>query len=295
MRGINVIIKSNYGKVCKWIGGTKMARQVAAFLDLDNIHWGLSNFYGADSEQMIMHIIDKIWDNYKKDNVRIFSAYADFDRVPRIQNEIQRKRVTTKHVFSGERRNAMVRNSVDIELSLDALETLIKFPEIDCYAITSADKNIIPLMNRVKYYGKSVHLFFLDAFIAPDSSILDYADEAISLELLLGLNPTKIESIEIESLVLQGVSLVNSFYLRNVGKPRMYLGKEFFVTEAITILKITRRNAMDLLELCLKNGCLAIALTEDKHEKVIIPTAVEQVIVDAVAQITSNGKSKPNR
>ncbi len=269
-----------------------MARQVAAFLDLDNIHWGLSNFYGANTEEMIMDIIDKIWDNYKQDNVRIFSAYADFERVPRIQSEIQRKRVTTKHVFSNERRNAMVRNSVDIELSLDALETLIKFPDIDCYAITSADKNIIPLMNRVKYYGKSVHLFFLDAFIAPDSLALDYADEAISLELLLGLDPIKIDSIQIESLILQGVSLVNSFYLRNIGKPRMYLGKEFFITEAMTILKITRQNALDLLELCLKNGCLAVALTEDKHEKVIIPTAVEQVMVEAITHITSNGKIK---
>ena len=186
----------------------------------------------------------------------------------------------------------MVRNAVDIELSLDALETLIKFPDIDCYAITSADKDMIPLMNRVKYYGKSVHLFFLDAFIAADSSVLDYADEAISLERLLGLDPIKIGSIDIESLVLQGVSLVNSFYLRNSAKPRMYLGKEFFVTEAMKVLKITRQNAVDLLELCLNIGCLAIALTEEKHEKVIVPTAVEQLMFEAVAQITSNGKTK---
>ena len=269
-----------------------MARQVAAFLDLDNIYWGLSNFYEDNSEEMIMHIIDKIWDTYKDDKVRIFSAYADFEKVPRIQTEIQKKRVTTKHVFGGSHRNDMTRNAVDIELSLDALETLIKFPDIDCYAITSADKDMIPLMNRMKYYGKSVHLFFLDAFIAADSSLLDYADEAISLELLLGLKPINIGSIEIESLVLQGVSLVNSFYLRNMSKPRMYLGKEFFVTEAMTVLKITRNNAVDLLELCLKKGCLAIALTEDKHEKVIVPTAVEQVMFEAVAQITANGKVK---
>jgi hypothetical protein len=72
----------------------------------------------------------------------------------------------------------------------------------------------------------------------------------------------------------------------------MYLGKEFFITEAMTILKITRQNANDLLELCLNSGCLSIAITEDKHEKVIVPMAVEQVMVEAVAQITSNGKSR---
>lgn len=269
-----------------------MARQVAVFLDLDNIYWGLSNFYGPNTEEMIMQIIDKIWDTYKDDKVRIFSAYADFERIPRIQTEIQRKRVTTKHVFGNQHRNDMVRNAVDLELSLDALETLIKIPDIDCYAITSADKDMIPLMNRVKYYGKSVHLFFLDAFIAADSSVLDYADEAISLELLLGLDPIKMGSINIEALVLQGVSLVNSFYLRNAGKPKMYLGREFFITEAMTVLKITRKNAIDLLELCLNKDCLATALTEDKHEKVIVPMAVEQVIFEAVAQITSKGKSK---
>jgi Protein of unknown function DUF88. len=269
-----------------------MARQVAVFWDLDNIYWGLSNFYGANAGIMLMQLIDKIWDIYKDDKVRIFSAYADFEKGPRIQTEIQRKRVTTRHVSSSRRLSDMVRNAVDIELSLDALETLIKFPDIDCYAITSADKNIIPLMNRVKYYGKSVHLFFLEAFIGTDSSLLDYADEAVSLELLLGLEPIKIDSIDIESLVLQGVSLVNSFYLRNAGKPKMYLGREFFISEAVTVLKITRQSAIDLLELCLNTGCLSIALTEDKHEKVIIPTAVEKVMVEAVAQITTNGKAK---
>ncbi|NLB52720.1 MAG: NYN domain-containing protein [Syntrophomonadaceae bacterium] len=269
-----------------------MGRQVAAFMDLDNIYWGLSNLYGTNTGEMTMNIIDKIWDIYKDDKVRIFSAYADFEKVPGIQTEIQKKRVTTKHVFSSRHHNDIVRYTGDIELSLDALETLIKFPEIDCYAITSADKNVIPLMNRVKYYGKSVHLFFLEAFVAADSSLLEYADEATSLELLLGLEPIKIGSIDIETLVLQGVSLVNSFYLRNSGKPRMYLGREFFISEATSILKITRQNAIDLLELCLNNGYLGIALTDDQHEKVIVPKAIEQVMFEAVAQITSNGKAK---
>ncbi len=249
-----------------------MERQVAVFWDLDNVYWGLSKFYGINTEEMIMHVIDKIWDIYKDDKVRIFSAYADFERVPRIQNEIQRKRVTTKHIFGSKNRYDMVRNAGSIELSLDALETLIKFPDIDCYAITSAE-DMLPLMNRVKYYGKSVHLFFLEAFEA-NSSLLNYADEAISLEMLLGLDPKKIGSTDMESLVLQGVSLVSSFYMRNSEKPRMYLGREFFITEAMTVLKITRQNAIDLLELCLNKGYLSITLTEDMREKVIIPTAV---------------------
>jgi len=269
-----------------------MARQVAVFWDLDNIYWGLSSFYGANTEEMIMQIIEKTWDIYKEDKVRIFRAYADFERIPGIQTEIQKKRVITKHVFGSRDRNDMFRYAGDIELCLDALEMLMKFPDIDCYAIVSADKGMIPLMNRVKYYGKSVHLFYLEAFIAADNSVLDYADEAVSIESLLGLEPIKIGAIEVEDLVLQGVSLVNSFYLRNSQKPRMYLGKEFFVMEAMTILKITRQKALDLLDLCLNNGCLATSLTEDQHEKVIVPEAVEQVMVATVAQITSKGKSK---
>jgi len=269
-----------------------MTRQVAAFLDFDNIYWGLSSFYEVNPEEMIMQIIDKIWDIYKDDKVRLFNAYADFERVSRIQTEIQKKRVATKHVISNLHPNDMVINSFNIELNLDALETLIKLPDIDCYVIISADKDMIPLMNRVRYYGKSIHLFFLEAFVAENSSLLDYTDKAISLELLLGMMPIKKDSIEIKAHVLQGVSLVNSFYLRNTGKPSMYLGREFFITEAMTVLKITRQNAIDLLELCLNKGYLATALTEDKHEKVIVPTAVEKVIVEAAARITSNGKSK---
>ena len=60
----------------------------------------------------------------------------------------------------------------------------------------------------------------------------------------------------------------------------------------MTVLKITRQNAISLLDLCLNNGYLATALTEDKHEKIIVPTAVEKVMVEAVVQITSSGKSK---
>jgi hypothetical protein len=127
----------------------------------------------------------------------------------------------------------------------------------------------------------------LEAFIAPDSPLLDYADVAISIEGLLGLEPVKISSLDIETLVLPGVSLVNSFYLRNAGKPNMYLGKEFFITEVMTILKTTRQNAIDLLELCLQKNCLSIAFTADNHEKVIIPPEVEQVMVKTIAQITA--------
>jgi uncharacterized LabA/DUF88 family protein len=272
---------------------TKTARQIAVFWDLDNIYWGLSNFYGANAntEEMIMQIIDKIWDFYKDDKVRMFSAYADFERVPKIQSELQRKRVTSKHVFGTKHRDETVRYSGDIELSLDALETLIKCPDIDCYVIISANKDIIPLMNRVKYYGRSVHLFFLEAFMAADRSLLDYADQAISLEFLLGLEPVKTASINIESLVLQAVAIVNRFYMRNAEKPKMYLGKEFFVTEAMTILNVDRQNAQDLLEFCLDKGYLSTAQTIDKHEKIVVPPALERVVFAAVAQITANGKS----
>lgn len=272
---------------------TKTARQVAVFWDFDNIYWGLSNFYGAnaDTEKMIMQIIDKIWDFYKDDKVRMFSAYADFERVPKIQSELQKKRVTTKHVFGTRHSNETVRYSGDIELSLDALETLIKCPDIDCYVITSADKDMIPLMNRVKYYDRSVHLFFLEAFIAADRSLLDYAEQAISLEFLLGLEPVKTTAINIESLVLQAVSIVNRFYLRNSEKPKLYLGKEFFITEAMSILNIDRQNAIDLLALCLGKGYLSTAQTLDKHEKVVVPPAIEQGIIEAVAHISANGQS----
>lgn len=272
---------------------TKAARQIAVFWDFDNIYWGLSNFYGdnADTEKMIMQIIDIILDFYKDDKVRMFSAYADFERVPKIQSELQKKRVTTKHIFGTPHSNETVRYSGDIELSLDALETLIKCPDIDCYVIISADKDMIPLMNRVKYYGRSVHLFFLEAFIAADRSLLDYADQAISLEFLVGLEPVKTTAINIESLVLQAVSIVNRFYLRNSEKPKLYLGKEFFITEAMSILNIDRQNSIDLLALCLEKGYLSTAQTLDKHEKVVVPPAIEQGIVEAVAHISANGQS----
>jgi len=66
---------------------------------------------------------------------------------------------------------------------LDALETVFKCPDIDIFVIISADQDMIPLMNRLKYYGKIVDLYYLEASIADDQLILDFCDNQFSILL----------------------------------------------------------------------------------------------------------------
>ena len=90
-------------------------KQIAVFWDLDNTYWGLFNYYGKKNNEIIK-IVDTIWENYKDESIRIFRAYADFDKVHKIQTEIQKRRVTPKHVFSSHNGTENRKNAGDIEL-----------------------------------------------------------------------------------------------------------------------------------------------------------------------------------
>ncbi|MHB8157055.1 MAG: NYN domain-containing protein, partial [Desulfocucumaceae bacterium] len=129
-----------------------MSKQIAVFWDLDNTFWTLLNLYG-NVDNPLERIIEFIYSKYKNDSIRVFRAYADFEKLrPTLQDAqtiIQKRRVTPKHIFSSNAGSNDRKNAGDIELSLDAIETVLKTSEITDYIIISADKDMIPLINRL--------------------------------------------------------------------------------------------------------------------------------------------------
>lgn len=107
-----------------------MSNQVAVFWDLDNTYWSILAAYGQ-VEKSEEKVIDKIWGLFRDDTIRVFRAYADYEKIRGVQTTIQRKRVTPKHVFSSNSGSENRKNAGDIELSLDALETVFKCPEVE--------------------------------------------------------------------------------------------------------------------------------------------------------------------
>lgn len=129
--------------------------------------------------------------------------------------------------------------------------------DITVYVIISADKDMIPLMNRLKFYGKNVHLVYLEAAIAEDKLILSFADSATSIESMLGIEVAtqdELSAEELDKLVPDTVQIVKDFYTRNAGKPNMYLGQKLFVDELIQKKHIAGKVASKLLEHCLTNN-----------------------------------------
>lgn len=252
-----------------------MSKQVAVFWDLDNTYWTILNLYGQ-IDSPIEKIIDYIDFNYRDDSIRIFRAYADFEKlrsnIPNAQTIIQKKRVTPKHVFSSNSGSQNRKNAGDIELGLDALETVFKTPEISNYVIISADKDMIPLINRLRYYDKIVHLIYLEAAIAEDKLVLQFPNESTSVENILSLDINTIKKnptdADVAPHVSTAIKITKDFYARNISKPDLYLGDPIFVAELVKT-GIPKIVASEVLNYCIKNGHLVY--DKENPKKLIIP------------------------
>src|SRR5437879_9510415 len=75
------------------------------------------------------------------------------------------------------------KNGADINLALDALEMAFTHSHVNAFAIVSGDSDFIPLVNKLKEYGKTVFVVGGRAFT---STILQQnCHEFISYESLL--------------------------------------------------------------------------------------------------------------
>src|ERR1051326_7339317 len=82
------------------------------------------------------------------------------------------------------------KNGGDINLALDALEMAFTHPHVNAFAIVSGDSDFIPLVNKLKEYGKTVFVVGGKAFT---STILQQnCHEFISFESLLSDVPASV-------------------------------------------------------------------------------------------------------
>src|SRR6267378_244054 len=85
------------------------------------------------------------------------------------------------------------KNGADINLALDALEMAFTHTHVNAFAIVSGDSDFIPLVNKLKEYGKTVFVLGGKAFT---STILQQnCHEFVSYESLLD-EPSKQRSSE---------------------------------------------------------------------------------------------------
>jgi uncharacterized LabA/DUF88 family protein len=255
-------------------GENALSNHVAVFWDLDNTYWTLCDYYGGNLGDKIEAIVDNLWKELSGDTVRVFRAYADFDSIHRkyrIQTAIQRKRVTPKHIFSSNA-NENRKNAGDIELSLDALETVFNIDEISHYYIISADKDMIPIINRLKYHGKHVFLVYVKAAIAGDGLVLNFADDHKDIESLIGLDiELANRAVPPEELLVDvpgAIKLVQDFYQRNKSNQKLFVGDSIFCDDFFQKTQKPRHYAKQLLQYCIEQKHLV-----KNGNKIEIPAA----------------------
>src|SRR5579872_3282892 len=148
---------------------------IAVFVDYDNIEIGVKTTLRREFDVSVA--IEALKE--RGDIVAKF-AYANWGRQESATRDMAENAVQMVQRLPSPRGD---KNGADINLALDALEMAFTHTHVNAFAIVSGDSDFIPLVNKLKEYGKTVFVVGGKAFT---STILQQnCHEFISYESLL--------------------------------------------------------------------------------------------------------------
>jgi len=150
-------------------------KNIAVFVDYDNIEIGVKSTLQRDFAVSV--VLDAL-----KERGQIVAkfAYANWSRQEGATRQMAENAVQMVQRIPSPRGD---KNGADINLALDALEMAFTHPHVNAFAIVSGDSDFVPLVNKLKEYGKTVFIVGGKAFT---STILQQnCHEFVSYEALL--------------------------------------------------------------------------------------------------------------
>src|SRR5713101_6951357 len=166
---------------------------IAVFVDYDNIEIGVKSTLRREFEVSLP--LDSLKE--RGDIVAKF-AYANWGRQEGATRQMAENAVQMVQRLPSPRGD---KNGADINLALDALEMAFTHTHVNAFAIVSGDSDFIPLVNKLKEYGKTVFVVGGKAFT---STILQQnCHEFISFESLLSDGPIMSPTLPQEHRQLQ--------------------------------------------------------------------------------------------
>jgi uncharacterized protein (TIGR00288 family) len=151
---------------------------IAVFVDYDNIEIGVKSTLRREFEVSL--VLDALKE--RGDIVAKF-AYANWSRQEGATRQMAENAVQMVQRIPSPRGD---KNGADINLALDALEMAFTHDHVNAFAIVSGDSDFIPLVNKLKEYGKTVFVVGGKAFT---STILQQnCHEFVSFESLLKMD-----------------------------------------------------------------------------------------------------------
>jgi len=165
---------------------------IAVFVDYDNIEIGLKSTLRREFDVSLA--LDALKE--RGDIVAKF-AYANWGRQDGATRQMAENAVQMVQRIPSPRGD---KNGADINLALDALEMAFTHTHVNAFAIVSGDSDFIPLVNKLKEYGKTVFVVGGKAFT---STILQQnCHEFISFESLLSDTsvPPSVAALEVRAI-----------------------------------------------------------------------------------------------
>lgn len=223
---------------------------VAIFADFDNIYYSLSD-YGLNLNLNEYNIF--YWMNvlYGTSKIRSMSAFANFEQLPNISlKTLQNQRVYIYNVFGNNRKN-----SSDIELSLYALQTFYDRSNIDTFVFITSDSDMIPIMNKLLYFGKRVHLYSIEENSNPN--INNFCNLSVDILELMDLKHLKKDP---EKFLKDAIDIVTRFYSFNTD--RLFFHKRL-MDNLIQSLYLSPHMANRVIELMINENIIKKVETDN--------------------------------
>ncbi len=168
---------------------------IAVFVDYDNIEIGLKSTLRREFDvSLALEALKERGDIVAK------FAYANWGRQDGATRQMAENAVQMVQRIPSPRGD---KNGADINLALDALEMAFTHTHVNAFAIVSGDSDFIPLVNKLKEYGKTVFVVGGKAFT---STILQQnCHEFISFESLLSDTsvPPSVAALETRAVLHQ--------------------------------------------------------------------------------------------
>lgn len=233
---------------------------VGIFVDFDNIYYGMRDFgINFDSERNY-DVFSLMNDIYGKDHIRTMRAYADYDQVQVTLRLLQENRVQIRNVYGNGQKEHNRKNASDIELSIDAIESYYSNKDIDTYVFITADSDMIPVMSRMIYKGKNVHLFYIGDNLSTHQDMTNYCHLYSDLIELFGIDTNRRNA---EYYRDSAMGVITTWFERNKNKSTT-LGGKWLSDELQANLFVSIRLASDIIEY-LKNENLILEQTKEDN------------------------------
>jgi uncharacterized protein (TIGR00288 family) len=149
-------------------------RQLAVFIDFENIALGLKN---KDDRIDIRRVLDRL---LEKGKVIVKVAYADWNRFREYTTGLHENGIELIEI---PRRATTGKNSADIRLCVDAMDLSWSKEHIDTFVIVSGDSDFSPLVAKLKENGRGVIGLGMKASTSP--LLANGCDEFIYYEDLM--------------------------------------------------------------------------------------------------------------